>query len=217
MHCLLSACSADAAFQQWAEDWEAMPQSSYPAMAYEEIPTAADLQNAIHQYQTLAQAFRRIHTERLSAENQQLWRRYAVALDEALVARTKLVNDPAAFSIGPSLVPLLTSDSLPAAERLRLLEQCFDHTFAYYETAKQLLQRPDPDRTLLAIQQQLFVLRLLRPSIAEALEQLDEATLQSMEQKKQRARLVVKDYLAFCESLHFEHSDTTLVRELMNR
>jgi len=211
---LLTACGEDAAFRRWERAWEQAPKVVYPAAADEVIPSAEEVRKTLEQYHVLSESFQEINPAGLEKHNQQRWNRYAADLKAVLESREHLAEDPAAFDIGGTLESLLQMDS---EMRLQRLETCLASAPAYYETAKTLLRRPDPERTLLAIEKQLQTLRLLRDSLPALLaaSRLDEASEQSFLEKTYRAKLAVKDYLAFCESLHFEHSDTTLVRSLM--
>ena len=213
---LLTACGEDAAFRRWEQAWEQAPKGGYPAVADEAIPSAEEVRKALEQYRLLAKSFQQINAAGLEKSNQQRWNRYAGELKAALQSREYLAEDPAAFDIGGTLGSLLQRDSGALELRMERLEKCLENAPIYYETAKQLLERPDPERTLQAIEKQLQTLRLLRDSLPALLATagLDEASEQSFLEKTYWAKLAIKDYLAFCESLHFEHSDTTLVRRL---
>ncbi len=214
---LLTACGEDAAFRRWERAWEQAPKGLYPAAADEVIPSAEEVRRELEQYRTLAESFNEIRLSALEKSNQERWNHYAAELKAALANRDHLIEDPAVFDIGGTLGALLQPDSGALDEHLPRIEKCLAHAPAYYETAKALLRRPDPERTLLAIEKQLQILRLLRDSLPALLatSRLDEASKRSFSEKAYFAKLAVKDYLAFCESLHFEHSDTTLVRRLM--
>lgn len=207
---VLTACGEDAAFRRWERAWAAAPKLAYPVVADEAIPSADEVGRALQQYRELAASFNQIRASGLEKSNQQRWNRYAAELKAALETREHLAEDPAAFDFGATLALRLQEGALEQVEK------CLTNAPAYYETAKQLLQRPDPDRTLLAIEKQLQTLRLLRDSLPALLifADPDQASEQRIPEKAYWAKLAVKDYLAFCESLHFEHSDTTLVRRL---
>ena len=211
---LLTACGEDATFRRWERAWEQAPKGLYPAAADEVIPSAEEVHKELEQYRLLAESFQQINPAVLEKSNQQRWNRYAAKLKAVLESREHLAEDPAAFDIGGTLESLLQMDS---EVRLQRLETCLANAPAYYETAKALLRRPDPERTLLAIEKQLQILRLLRDSLPALLatSRLEAASKERISEKAYFAKLAVKDYLAFCESLHFEHSDTTLVRRLM--
>lgn len=211
---LLTACGEDAAFRRWERAWEQAPKGLYPAAADEVIPSAEAVHKELEQYRLLAESFQEINPAALEKNNQQRWNRYAADLKAALESQEHLAEDPAAFDIGGTLEQLLQMDS---EVHLQRLEKCLANAPAYYETAKALLRRPDPERTLLAIEKQLQILRLLRDSLPALLatSRLEAASKERISEKAYFAKLAVKDYLAFCESLHFEHSDTTLVRRLM--
>ncbi|MFM9948881.1 MAG: hypothetical protein ACKV1O_13160 [Saprospiraceae bacterium] len=213
---LLTACGEDAAFQRWEQAWEQAPKGVYPAAADEAIPSAEEIGKELEQYRLLAESFQQINPAVLEKSNQQRWNRYAAGLKAALESREHLAEDPAAFDIGRTLETLFQNDSGALDGRLTRIEKCLTQAPAYYETAKILLRRPDPEQTLLAIENQLQTLRLLRDYLPALLAtaRLEEATKERISQKAYFAKLAVKDYLAFCESLHFEHSDTTLVRRL---
>jgi len=214
---LLAACGENAAFRRWEQAWEQASKSNYPTAADEAIPSAEEVRRELEQYRMLAESFNEIRISALEKSNRERWNHYASELKAALANRDHLIEDPAVFDIGGTLGALLQPGSGVLSERLTRIEKCLAHAPAYYETAKALLQRPDPERTLLAIEKQLQTLRLIRDALPELLETaaLDETSKQSFLEKTYRAKLAVKDYLAFCESLHFEHSDTTLVRSLM--
>ncbi|NUO03405.1 MAG: hypothetical protein HUU01_22565, partial [Saprospiraceae bacterium] len=208
MACLLltTACGEEAAFRRWERDWEKTPRPVYPTAVEGVIPTAAEIGNELELYRELAGRLHAINPSALDENKRQRWTRYTAELKAALESREYLSTDPAAFHIGGTLAPLLEGDSGKAAQRMQRIGECLEKTPAYYETAKQLLKRPEPARTLEAIEKQLQTLRLLRESLPVQLAaaSLDEATEQRILEKAYQAKLAVKDYLAFCESLHFE-------------
>ncbi len=217
--CLLTGCSDEAALRRWAREWEALPRSTYPASAEGVIPPAEDVRLESRRYQELAATFNRIRPAKLEDKSRQRWEHYAADLKQVLKTRDQLLHDPAVFHLGQQLIPLLEQQNELPGDHLQRLGICLENAPAYYHTAKLLLEQPDPERTLVAIEQDLETLRQLREALPKLLEnaQPDDATRQQLTQQAYQARLALKDYLAFCQSLYFEHSDTTLVRNLMHR
>jgi hypothetical protein len=82
----------------------------------------------------------------------------------------------------------------------------------YYQAAKFNLRRPSPERSQLASQKQILGLRLLSVDLPDSirLSSLKREQYQYLLTTSRAAHLQIKDYIAFCESIWFEHLDSTL-------
>lgn len=121
-------------------------------------------------------------------------------------------TDPARYNLSAEVKRLLSQHQFPINERLLAIDLCLSNAVRYYQAARKNLRRPSPDRTQLAAQKQILGLRLL---IEELPDSMQRASL-AQEQRRQlidrtrSARLQLKDYIAFCESIGFEHRDSLL-------
>lgn len=121
-----------------------------------------------------------------------------------------LRSDPALYNIGEHWKRSLANRVRPLNERLNIIKIQMELSSDYYNAAKRNLQKPNPDRTGDALQSQLLTLDFLDTELTAAL-QAAALSLQEKEAFQQvltKARIEVKDYLAFCQSLQFEHRDS---------
>lgn len=121
-----------------------------------------------------------------------------------------LRSDPALYNIGEHWKRSLANRVRPLNERLNIIKIQMELSSDYYNAAKRNLQKPNPDRTGDALQSQLLTLDFLDTELTAAL-QAAALSLQEKEAFQQvltKARMEVKDYLAFCRSLQFEHRDS---------
>lgn len=141
-------------------------------------------------------------------------KRHLDSLARGLRARTQdwmqYQKDPARYSLGATIKRRLSQQDQSLEEKLRSIETCLDQAGPYYRAAKENIQAPAPERIRLATQKQVLGLRLLTQELPDSIRKapLDEPNKQKLRRKLDEARLHLKDYIAFCESLWFEHLDS---------
>jgi len=121
-------------------------------------------------------------------------------------------TDPALYNLSGEVKRLLNQHSLPLNERLVAINQSLNQAKPYYQAAKANLSLPVPERSQLAAQKQISGLRLLSEELPDSIRiaSLASTTNQQMLSNSRKAHLQIKDYLAFCESLWFEHMDSLI-------
>lgn len=121
-------------------------------------------------------------------------------------------TDPARYNLSAEVKRLLSQHQLPINERLLAIDLCLSNAMYYYQAARENLRRPSPDRVQLAAQKQILGLRLLMEELPDSIQQASLATKQRRQliDNTQNTRLQLKDYIAFCESIGFEHRDSLL-------
>lgn len=121
-----------------------------------------------------------------------------------------LQSDPALYSIGEHLKRSLSDRVRPLNERLNIIKTQMELSGDYYRAAKMNLQKPNPGRTGDAMKNQLLTLGFLDTELTAALQaaQLSPQEKEAFGAVLAKARIEVKDYLAFCRSLDFEHRDS---------
>lgn len=121
-----------------------------------------------------------------------------------------LRSDPALYNIGEHLKRSLADRVRPLNERLNIIKTQMELSGDYYNAAKRNLQKPDPDRTGDALQNQMLTLDFLDTELTAALQAaaLSSHEKEAFQKVLTKARMEVKDYLAFCRSLQFEHRDS---------
>ncbi len=120
--------------------------------------------------------------------------------------------DPSWYNLGGHLKTTLAQRDTPLPKRLATLNDQMALAQAWYAAARQNLRNPQPDNTRLAIRKHLLALELLRQELPDSIAQssLSDAEKQRYLQAVANTQLQVKDYIAFCQSLLFEHQDSLL-------
>lgn len=121
-------------------------------------------------------------------------------------------SDPSWYNLGGHLKTTLAQRDIPLPKRLATLHDQMALTKDWYAAARQNLRSPQPDNTRLAIRKHLLALEFLRQELPDSIAQssLPEAEKQRCLQAAANTQLQVKDYIAFCQSLLFEHQDSLL-------
>ncbi len=129
--------------------------------------------------------------------------------------RSAAVN-PASYNLGKHLKISLAPSSSPLHKRLSTLLDQMKRAAPYYAAARENIRNPDPDLTKAAIVEHLGALEFLQTALPDSIAaaRLSEAEKRDLAAEAVRTRIEVKDYIAFCRSLLFEHGDTILAREL---
>lgn len=125
----------------------------------------------------------------------------------------ELSTNPDTYNLGGYLKNTLVQASMPMPRRLPMLTAQMERADLYYAAARNNLNRPEPERARIAVRKHLHALELLdgelRDSLAGA--KLDPYERETFEEALLKAKLAIKDYIAFCRSIVFEHRDSTLI------
>ncbi len=121
-------------------------------------------------------------------------------------------SDPSWYNLGDHLKITLAQRDIPLHKRLVTLYDQMALTKDWYAAARQNLRSPQPDNARLAIHKHLLALEFLRQELPDSIAQcrLPEAEKQRYLQAIANTQLQMKDYIAFCQSLLFEHQDSLL-------
>ncbi len=142
----------------------------------------------------------------LNTKNQAAQAKLEAHLHERIMFLQQLKRDPILYNLGGELKSTLSNDSVPLAARLERMSRQLALAPTYYADAKDCLTLPDTTRLELAIRKQLYALQWFNTDLKDSLQiaALPPASRDTLEQRLQRARIAVKDYIAFCRSLLFE-------------
>ncbi len=123
-----------------------------------------------------------------------------------------LRRDPSVYNLGGWIKQTLSDERSPISYRLDKINELLINASDYYAAAKDNLYNPLPGKCRLGAQKQLLTLELLSGALRDSIQQapLKAANKTNMLNHLDAAKLAVKDYLAYCESLWFEHQDSTL-------
>lgn len=152
-----------------------------------------------------------IDQQRLTTKNHADYQLLKRDINARLTFLDQLQRDPSLYNLGGKLKATLAAPEIALSERLQLIDQQLQEAKIYFEAAKKNLTNPESEKTRLSIEKQLLTLQLLQSELPDS---IASANLASAEQtallaKVNEAKLIVKDYLAFCQSLQFEHRDST--------
>lgn len=155
-----------------------------------------------------------IDQQRLTPKNRGIYQTLSQEVSARLAFLDQLRHDPALYNLGGKLKVTLSRPETPLPTRLEMIEAQLREAMHYFAVAKENLQSPKPEKTQLSIEKQLLTLEFLQSELPDsiALAQLDEAKKAALFDQLQHATLAVKDYLAFCKSLQFEHRDSTFLK-----
>ena len=151
-------------------------------------------------------------------------------LNEDLIAQKKLLlqelqkeqlewstwkKDPSRYNAAAEIKRILAHSQMSSEEKLLAVQQTFRQSAAYYQAAKKNLVQPLPERIQLASQKQILGLQFLAEEFPKAIrkEGNDQVRTQSLIEDAQMMQVQLKDYIAFCESMWFEHLDTLYKKE----
>ncbi len=214
---LVSSCS----FSEWqARRLEKSMLRTLPVLfAGEHIPaifSAVKLDSVT----TLCQQYRlqleTLRAQNLSPETQTIIDRSDLLLKSYEAKIQDARSDPSSYNLGAYLKITLAQSGIPINERLRTISKQMQAADAYYAAARNNLIHPDPERTRTAIQKHLLILDFFDNELQDSLiaHGIDVHDRPELSKGIAQSKLHVKDYLAFCQSLIFEHRDSTLLREL---
>ncbi len=118
--------------------------------------------------------------------------------------------DPSGYNVGGSINRLLISDYAPLKERMNNIFSRLQKVPDYYSAAKANLNTPSMPHLTLAVSQNGGTLNnVLGGKILDSLKiaGYSEAETQAFEDALEKARLALKDYVAFLESYRKENQD----------
>jgi hypothetical protein len=154
-----------------------------------------------------------IDSSKLEESGNQILKGELTALSTQKYFWQNYYKDPSAFDVTGYFQNQLsnTTDTILFLQQMSAeLEKVPEH----FENAKKIITSPDPDKSALSVQQQILFLRFLQidlPDIIKSsdLPDKDKSTLLS---RIKASKIASKDFIGFCESLIFEHFDSTFVR-----
>ncbi len=118
----------------------------------------------------------------------------------------RLQNDPSIYNLGGLLHQTLHEPAYSNEEKISRVQAILATANAYYAAAKATIRDPEPEKLRLAVRKQRRTLNYLRSELFEhpAFSSIQHGTLT---QERESARIAVKDYLAFCNSLLYDAQD----------
>lgn len=209
---LLSGCKKEpSVFDQWLATFQAENPLAYfeaaPDSFYLSSPEALQ-----QQFAHLDQAYAQLDGLKTAILPASQWSQRKELLNRIATIKAKWSacrNDPSLYNLPGYCKKILSDETTPLPERLILIQKKLEGSQTYYRAAKQLIVAPLAPKTLLGAQKHLLGLHFLAHELVDSLqhaaftveqEQIFKSTLV-------QSRFVVKDYLAFCESLYFDLND----------
>ncbi len=157
------------------------------------------------------EAFYAFDQSTLEPTHQQEWNKIAQELASRKKELEQLRSDPSLYNIGGRAKVILANAKTPLNQRLTQIDAQLAKFKSYYDIAKANLRHPDIEKTQLAIRKQLLTLQFLQTELTDSLNRstFAEPQQQKIVQHRTQAQIAVKDYIAFCRSIIFEHNDST--------
>ena len=213
---ILGACQSEAGHlnrigKAFDRDWqEVLP----PGPAGIPLPTVTGVGRAWALCQATEEKIMNYEPAELAERELAAYQRLLSSLTERRQYLRQLQNDPGAYNLGAHLQSVLSTAPAPAADPWPVVDTLLHQSASFYDQAKKILQSPEYDPTLQAIAQQEQTLSWLEDELPGTLRNapLDDARINKLEAGITKARFAVKDYLAYCRSLAFEHQDSLLNR-----
>lgn len=117
-------------------------------------------------------------------------------------------SNPAIYNLGGLLKRVLVNQEYPLWVRLTQIDSCLQYAESYYDSAKQILQQPTPEKLPVAIQKQLLGIQFLLEELPDSIQKADPITIDSLlpqfQQQIEQGKIGIKDYLAYCQSLYLD-------------
>ena len=165
-----------------------------------------------HFYRYYSINFRPNNASGLNEKNKADWQRLKNQMQDKLLEIKQLRSDPSLYNLGGVIKTTLVRKNTTSEEKWQRLERQLQEAPWYYTVAKDNLVHPDTAKTRLAMDKQLLTLQLLQTELLDSLSRskLKEPQRQSILTHHYKARIAVKDYLAFCRSILFESQNGVL-------
>ena len=156
----------------------------------------------------------RIDPQLLSEANRREYDSTRNVIDRARRQLTIYRNDPSVYNIGGQIKQVLARENLRLEEKLGIIGKLLERTGEYYEQARRNIYRPVPGKARIGSQKQLLTLQFLQGELQDSIASAGIAAAERDEILKLagEARIEIKNYLAYCESLWFENQDSLQTR-----
>lgn len=206
---LLSACETPpSAFDRWLAKYELDAPLAYfeqsPDSFYVVSPTELK-----QEMERLDRTYTQLESLKDSILPSSHWvkrREYLAHIDSLKEKWSTCRTDPSLYNLPGYCKKLLMDDEISLPERLGFIKERLADSRRYYDSAKTLVRDPRPSKSLLAAQKHLLGLDFLQRELRDSIRKANFVSELEREFRSELidTRLVVKDYLAFCESLYFE-------------
>ena len=135
-------------------------------------------------------------------------------LEEARARILSCRQDPSTYNLGGALKQVLAEERVPLPLRLNAIQNQMKQATAFYQAAKANLTAPLPEKCRLAAEKHRLSIEFLNNELMDSLRSstVSRPEMLSFQEAAEEARIALKDYLAFCESLYFEHQDSLIFR-----
>lgn len=206
---LLGACQQKpSAFDRWLAKYELDEPLAYFEQSPDSFYVVAPIE-LLEEIGRMNRTYSQLESLKDSILPQSHWgkrRHYLHQMDSLQEKWSSCHEDPSLYNLPGYCKKLLVMDDVSLPEKLGFIQDHLRESDKYYEAAKQLVDHPLPNKTLLAVQKHLFGLGFLQKELSDSLDQARfvPELRQSFRTDLERTRLAVKDYLAYCESLYFE-------------
>ena len=156
----------------------------------------------------------RIEPESLSAANQSAYRKIDDLIEGKKRQLTAYRNDPSIYNVGGELKKVLIRKDWTLPAKMDSISGILVRTESYYEEAMRNIYRPIPGKARIGSQKQMLTLKLLKTDLQDSIEAapLTPVRKKALLEAGNEARIAIKNYLSYCESLWFESKDSLLVR-----
>lgn len=209
---LLPSCYKDEAFRDFYEQYEAS--ELWSGVAAESFFLHPELlsqkaASCLHCKEQL-QPF---DFEALSPKNKKRYQEIEEACNQCLTELAPFFTDPSQFNMGGRIKVILSRPEISLQTKLDLIRQHLLEVENYYAVGKAVLTAPIPIKAQLGAQKQLWALQFLDGELTDSIAaaNLKPASHDTLMRDLRNTKLVLKDYLAFCESLYFESQDTMVM------
>lgn len=206
---LLTACYQDQDFRAFYQQYQQKPIPK-ELSADNFFLQPAMLQQRVNHCLYYQRHLSNFEVDSFSPRNKERHQQLQEECDYCLHQIGPYINDPSLYNMGGQLKYILVQNSQTLKTRLKIIQQHLIGVEEYYQVGKTLLATPLPNRAQLGAQKQLVALQFLDSELKDsiALAGLNKQELEALNNHIAQAKIVLKDYLAFCESLYFEHHDS---------
>lgn len=127
-------------------------------------------------------------------------------LEEILYLMAQAQSNPTFYRIAPYLEKITPA----SANTLDMFQKVLKISGSYYRSAKNNLQYPNPEQCLRAVQLHRTDLNYLQNIVPEVIAGApgEEDTKNSVLREASKCELILKDYIAFCQSKYLNQLDS---------
>ena len=204
---LLSACGPDQRFSRLEKRVKhSLPHLKLSNLSWPEDLTPEQLETLEAFLGQASADLSDISAQALAPHRQVEYFQLEKELTEALRHTAAWRKDPSIYNLPGHWKVMLSRQSAPLTKRIEQIASQFPQTEAYYARARAKIRQPEAHQARLAIDKHVLGIAFLEGELQDSIRnaRLSPRQLQELKQGISQTELVLKDYIAWCNSQAFE-------------